>query len=128
MSNMFNKSRATLPRPKVCKVTDPIPAPVPETPCDVQPNPNTTEIQSQDEYDVKAFFPDEPLGTPIDMEIIPQISEVDAESEPNNRDEFTGTFILNGPEEPGQETVTVNLSIEDGPSCTVFLHISYFPE
>ncbi len=35
MSNRYNASRATLPRPKVCKSPPPVPAPLPEPTCNL---------------------------------------------------------------------------------------------
>lgn len=125
MSNMFNKSRATLPRPKVCKSEPPVTAPIPLPNCAVRPNPAERDIISNDGYEVNVFEEGVLEGEEPTMDIVTEISTETNQTEPRNFVPWSGSFRLQAPNEEGSEIVTVTLTFDEGPVCVIKIPINY---
>lgn len=117
MSTKFSQSRATLPRPKVCKSPPPVPAPLPNEICKLDPETLTTMVGDEVEFNVLAWDGGPTTVEPLPIEIEAPFSAIHLEVEPNNENEFTGIFFATGPEEPVVETITVRVTFDSGRTC-----------
>lgn len=122
---MFNKSRGTLPRPKVCKESDPHLPPAPTNICDAFPKIIIEDPTAEFSIELKAFSENMAPSQPVATGVVTELSTVVDLVEPDNVDAFTGHLDLEGPEEDGSETVTVTFTFDDETTCVTLIQITY---
>lgn len=117
MSNKFNKSRSTLPRPKVCN--PPLRHGVPPLArrCLAKPLNDVIQTGGFGRIDFLTFALTLPEDIPVGMELSFPFSVIDFFQDPFNKDAFTGFVEFTGPFIPVLEHVRAVFTFEDDSIC-----------
>lgn len=125
MNNKFNKSRATLPRPKVCKTILPPPVTEDEISCNVQPPEMTLPLFTNANFEFEACNTAVGPSTAVLISIVTELSDANVNGTPFNCDGLVDGFTLTNTFFSGTELVTVTFEFSDLSTCVSTVTVTW---
>ena len=117
MSTKFSKSRATLPRPRVCHPPLPHLPPIQDLVCKVIPTSIEIQVPGVTGWIIFTWDSTLPDQDPVGMDVTTQFSTIVERIEPVNEENFTGQVVAENPFQIGLETIIFIFAFSNGRTC-----------